>query len=91
MKKIVFYPIDITYKTENDKPVIYIFGRLVDGKQICVRDENFVPYFYVVSSKNIEDKLKKIKITKGKHVVDVLKTEKVKKRILGKEGSAMTV
>jgi len=40
-EKIQFFPLDITYKVVNEKAVIYLYGRTVDGKQICVTHDNF--------------------------------------------------
>jgi DNA polymerase elongation subunit (family B) len=41
MAKIRFYPVDITYKVKDGKPVIYIFGRTDKGEQVCVEDSSF--------------------------------------------------
>ena len=52
--KVIFFPLDITYWVEHDKPVVYLFGRTTDNKQICVIDPNFEPYFYVIPKKGKE-------------------------------------
>jgi len=52
--KIQFYPLDIAYKIEKEKPIIYLFGTTSDKKKICVVDENFNPYFFVIL-KNQDD------------------------------------
>ena len=92
-EKIIFFPIDITYKIENNKAVIYLFGRTLDNKQICVIDQNFEPYFYVIPKKGrqTEEKLSKIKIERENETAEVVKTEKVKKHFLGKEVEAIKV
>lgn len=54
MPKLQFYPLDTTYKVINEKPVIFIFGRLTTGKQILVLEEDFSPYFYVLLKKGME-------------------------------------
>lgn len=46
--KTSFYPTDITYTVKNGKAIIQLYGRTTEGKQICVLDEGFEPYFYVV-------------------------------------------
>ena len=91
--KVIFFPLDITYWVEHDKPVVYLFGRTTDNKQICVIDPNFEPYFYVIpkKGKEVEEKLKKIKVEKNKEVSEVTKTEKAKKYYLGKEVEAIKV
>ncbi len=92
-EKIVFFPLDVTYKIENNKAVIYLFGRTSDGKQICVVDENFEPYFYVIpkKGKNAEEKLGKIRVERNKETSEVVRTEKVKKHFLGKDVEAIKV
>ena len=62
MAKIMFYLLDITYKVKNGKPVIYMFGRTADGKQVCVIDDSFRPYFYIIpkKDKDIREKLGKV-------------------------------
>jgi DNA polymerase elongation subunit (family B) len=49
-----FYPTDIAYTVRNGKPIIQLYGRTVEGKQICVLDENFEPYFYVVGEVDVK-------------------------------------
>ncbi|MBU0628129.1 MAG: DNA-directed DNA polymerase [Nanoarchaeota archaeon] len=91
--KILFYPIDVTYKIENEKAVIYLFGRTAEHKQVCVIDEDFKPYFYVVPKKGneVEEKLLKIKVEKDNVISEVVKTEKVKRHFLGKDIEAIKV
>ncbi|MFA5142472.1 MAG: DNA-directed DNA polymerase [Candidatus Woesearchaeota archaeon] len=47
MKKIHFYPIDISYQLVNDISKFYIYGRTEEGEQICAIDQTFKPYFLV--------------------------------------------
>jgi len=91
--KIVFFPLDITYKIENNKAVIYLFGRTTDNKQVCVIDDSFGPYFYVIpkKGKSVEEKLKKIKVERNKEISEVIGSEKVKKHFLGKDVEAVKV
>ncbi len=91
--KVTFFPLDITYKVVNDKAVIYLFGRTADKKQICVIDENFEPYLYVIpkKGKELEEKLKKIKVERRGEKAEVTRTEKVKKHFLGKDVDAIKV
>ena len=51
MPKIQFYPLDVTYKVKDNKAVIFVFGRAADGKTICVIDDSFHPYFWVLLRK----------------------------------------
>ena len=87
-EKIQFFPLDVTYRIIGDKAVIHLFGRTVKGEQICVIDDNFQPYFYVLPKKNIEDlkkKIEAIKVEKKEGTSEVIKAEAVKKKILGEE------
>jgi len=34
--KIRFFPMDIMYKVIDGKPVIHLFGKTADNKQVCV-------------------------------------------------------
>ncbi len=82
--KTSFYPTDINYVVKDGRPVIQLFGRTVDGKQICVLDE-FEPYFYVVGKIDVKDieclkqddfkvvRVEKIKKNLNEHPVDALK------------------
>ena len=65
-EKLQFFPFDVTYKIVNNKAVIYLFGKTRDNKHICVIDEDFEPYFYVIpkKGKNIDEKLQKIRVEK---------------------------
>jgi DNA polymerase I len=76
---IQFYLIDITYKIINNKPVIHLFGRTIDGKQVCVIDESFEPYFYVET-----DDIKNKSIEKNNTIYKITNTEKVKKNLNGR-------
>ncbi|MEA2037174.1 MAG: DNA-directed DNA polymerase [Nanoarchaeota archaeon] len=91
--KVTFFPLDITYRIINNKAVIYLFGKTTDKKQICVIDENFEPYFYVIpkKGKEIEEKLRKIKVEVKNETAEVTRTEKVKRNFLGKEVEAIKV
>jgi DNA polymerase elongation subunit (family B) len=92
-EKIQFYPVDITYKIEDEKPVIYLFARSTDGRQIVILDDTFLPYFYVIPKKNkdLAKKIEKIEVEEDDKVSKVLKTEKVKKKIFGKDVDAVKV
>lgn len=88
--KIQFYPLDITYKVEEDIVRIYLFGKTIDNKQICIIDEDFKPYFYVIlkDEDDIESftkKVLKIEVEEKERISKVEKIEVVDKKHLGKE------
>jgi len=94
MVEIEFYPIDVSYTVEQDKAVINLFGKTIDGKQICVQDDSFEPYFWVVSKKAIDkirEKIKKIRINNNGTTSIVTKTELCNKKLLGKSVTALKV
>ncbi|MBI3026598.1 ribonuclease H-like domain-containing protein [Candidatus Woesearchaeota archaeon] len=86
-EKIQFFPLDAAYKVVDGKAVINLYGRTADGKQICVLDSSFEPYFYVIpkDSSNISEKLAKIRVQNEGEVSFVAKAETVSKRFLGKD------
>ncbi|MEK6984192.1 MAG: DNA-directed DNA polymerase [Nanoarchaeota archaeon] len=86
-EKIQFFPLDATYKVADGKAVINLYGKTLDGVQVCILDDNFSPYFYVIPKDgiNISEKLEKIRIENETGICYVSKTESVIKRLLGKE------
>jgi len=93
LEKIQFFPLDATYKIDDGKAIIYLYGRTADGRQICILDSSFEPYFYIIpkDSANISEKLEKIRIENVNDVSFVAKTETVIKKFLGKEVFAIKV
>jgi len=49
--KLQFYPLDVTYKIVENKALIYLYGRTKEGEQICLVDDQFEPYFYILLNK----------------------------------------
>jgi len=92
-EKIQFFPLDITYKVMDDKPVTHLFGRTVDGKQVLILDDTFEPYFYVIPKKDIDvkEKLEQIAVEREDKTARVTKTEIVNKKYLGNEVQAIKV
>jgi DNA polymerase elongation subunit (family B) len=94
--KVQFYPLDITYRIEDNKAKILLFGRTINKEQICVIDENFEPYFYVLlrDENKIDDfcdKVVKISVEEKDRESKVTKTEVVEKKFLGKKRKAVKV
>jgi len=90
MAKIKFYPIEVIYKVIEGKPVIHLFGKTIDGKQICVLYDGFEPYFYIIPVKDqdIFENLKNFKVKKDELEISLSKVEKVRKRYIGKDVDA---
>ena len=55
MPKLSFYPLDITYKVEEGKPIIYLFGKS-EERHICIIDNSFRPYFYIIAKEGVDPK-----------------------------------
>ncbi|MBW3003441.1 DNA-directed DNA polymerase [Candidatus Woesearchaeota archaeon] len=92
MTKIEFFPLDITYKIFNNKPVIYLFGRAVDGQQVCVIDESFEPYFWaVVDDETVVKVIEKFSAETKQGTAKVTRTEMNAKNYLGKDVKALKV
>lgn len=96
MTNLQFYPIDLTYKVVGDKPVIYIYGRTKENKQICVIDDDFMPYFYVIPKKtailaDLKDAIGNIKVEKDKDSFNVVKTGTTRRTLKGQELQAIKV
>lgn len=93
-EKIQFYPIDINYKVIEGKPVIFLFGKTIDKKQVCVVDESFRPYFIVIPKIDINElaeKIRKISLEEEKETISILDIEKVKMKKFGKEQEVLKV
>ena len=85
--KIRFFPLDVTYKVIDGKPIIHLFGKTIDNKQICVLCDNFQPYFYVIPKEGTDtiEQLKNFKIQRNNQTYSITKVEPIKKKLLGKE------
>lgn len=93
MAEITCYLLDITYKVLAGKPVIYLYGRTLDGQQVCLVDKLFQPYFYVVAQdlKEVSRNLKDFKVEKNNVTYQVVAVKEVQKNYLGKETRALQV
>ena len=92
-EKIRFFPLDAAYKIIDGKAVIHLFGRTEDGRQICILDENFQPYFYAIPKQNAnaKEKIEKLAVERDNETYSVTKAEIVEKTYLGKEIEAIKV
>jgi DNA polymerase elongation subunit (family B) len=84
-----FYLLEADYKVVGEKPVIQLYGRTTDGKQICVVDEGFEPYFWVINEKDALARLEKLSIEQKERKTAVIKTELHQKNFLGKSIEAI--
>ncbi len=74
--------IDLTYKVENGKAVIYLFCVTPDGQRVCVRDSTMAPFFWAEGVDS--EKLLRLKTAEG-WITDVRQEERklhgVKKKL----------
>lgn len=95
MTKIQFYPLDITYKIFSDRPVIYLFGKAVDGQQVCIVDEGFKPYFWLIvegqDAEAISKVVQKVSVDDKKGKAYVVNTDVHIKKFLGKDVTCLKV
>ncbi|MCX8147339.1 MAG: ribonuclease H-like domain-containing protein, partial [Candidatus Woesearchaeota archaeon] len=96
MAKIQFYPLDATYRVKDNKAYILLFGRAVDGKTICVVDDSFAPYFWVILKKEADiPKFRKsveglVKSEKDE-ILKITATEIARKNYLGDDVDAVKI
>ncbi len=93
MAKIPFYLLDVRRAEYNNKQAVLLFGRTTDNQRICVIDDSYIPYFYVIPKKgaNVKEKLGKIEVERDDIISKVIKAEDVKKKFYGKEVNAIRV
>jgi len=46
--EVIFQLLDVDYIMLNEKPVVRVFGKTIDGKPICVFYDKHQPYFYIL-------------------------------------------
>lgn len=95
-EKIQLFVLDITYKVIDNVSWIFLYGKTLDNKQICVVDKSFKPYFYVLLNNEndidiFQEKIKKIKIEQDDSVSEVLDSEVVEKSYLGSKIKAIKI
>ncbi len=95
--RIEFFPLDVDHIINPaGKAVIRLFGRTTDGKRICVLDEHYEPYFYVITDKDrgpeaVAADIKKIKVNDDGRVVGITRCDVVKKKYLGNDVDAVKI
>ncbi|MBI1969094.1 ribonuclease H-like domain-containing protein [Candidatus Woesearchaeota archaeon] len=87
--KLQFFPLDVTYKVENERTIVLLFGRTPEKKMLCMVDKQFLPYFYAIPKQGIDiGKWKKsvagLSVQEGNALYRVEKVESTEK-ILGTE------
>ncbi len=89
MTTLKFHMLDITYKIQGDSVAVLIFGKTEDGKRICVLDDSFEPYFYVLPKKRediekLRPEVEAIKLSRDDYSSFVKRTEVLKRKLNGK-------
>jgi DNA polymerase, archaea type len=92
-----FFLLDVDYVTgSTGRGIIRLFGRTVDEKRVCVYDDHFEPYFYVLPRQKQEiralmEKLKALKINEPSRIAHVTRVELEKKKLLGHDVDVVKV
>jgi DNA polymerase I len=84
MPKLQFFLTDITYRTVDSKAVVHLYGRTPDGKQVCVHDGHFEPYFYILPKDDVdalEKELLALKVTDKRDEYRVVRVDHVRKNV----------
>jgi len=72
--KLIFQLLSSDYVLLNNKSVIRLFGRTVDGKSVCVFYDKFMPYFYVLPKEGKDADFKKYIEKNFKNIVTKLES-----------------
>lgn len=88
-----FFPLDVSYKVEDNIPVVYLFGRTSDNQQICVLDDSFRPYFWVIPKKDadVKSKIRRLFVERDNEKYEVIGVDEVRKRFNEQEVMALKV
>lgn len=88
--QIRFFPLDVEYRMIGNDPVIYLYGRTPEGEVVCVMDNTFRPYLFVLPEGDAESLRQQI-LSLELDEIKILDAETVKKVCLGKEITAVKV
>lgn len=95
MVALQFYLTDATYRVLNKKAVIHLYGRTQDGKQVCVHDSQFEPYFYVWPKdddiQSLKNDLATVRASSKEGDFFVVRTEEKVKRVNEREQRLLKV
>jgi DNA polymerase, archaea type len=94
MVKIQFYPISVDYRLTDEKMYVQLYGRTDDGRQVCVQDGRFEPYFYVLPARGIEEAAERIhgiQLVRKDRPIRIIRTEIVERRHMGKKARLIKV
>lgn len=55
--ELAFQLLDCDYVLVNNKPIIRMFGKTKENKSVCAFYNGFLPYFYILPKKGLENKI----------------------------------
>lgn len=90
---VQFFLTDISYRMMNGKPAVHLYGRTKDGKVICIHDEHFEPYFYVLpkDADAARKELETLSVTEKGQEYKVVRVEAARKNIREHEQHVLKV
>ncbi len=78
MAELKFYPLEVSYKVVRDKPVLHLYGTTIEKERICVTDDSFEPYLFIILNGQLDlEKLSSLSVKPKK-------IERQRKVLLGK-------
>ncbi|GAB6943678.1 DNA-directed DNA polymerase [Vulcanisaeta sp. JCM 14467] len=86
--ELAFWLLDVTYGVVGSTPELRLFGITDDGRRVLVLDRSFRPYFYVLSSGDVNTVFNNVK---RKLEGRILNVEVVRRRLFGNEVDAIKV
>lgn len=86
METVHAFILDVMYKVEQGKAVIYLFCTDHDGKRFCMRDSSCEPYFYLLG--DIDEKTAAGLKTEEGYVIGI---ERAHKKLHGRELSLLKI
>ncbi len=96
MFAIEFFPLDITHQVEDGKARILLFGKTKDGKRVCIADDSFDYFFWVIVPEKetihaLAKKIEALKITEQNRLYYITKLEIQQRIYLGQTVDAIKV
>ncbi|MBD3318428.1 hypothetical protein GF342_00805 [Candidatus Woesearchaeota archaeon] len=86
-----FFPTDITYKVEDGRAVIYLFGRFSNGTQAIVTSNDLQPYFYVEPKEESMSAIAAMRVEEKGEDYFVTRTESVTRTLLGESKKLLKI
>ncbi len=95
MVVVQFYPLDVHVRLMNQHSAVLLYGRTLSGEPICVLDQSYQPYFYVVPKTHdtgpLEADLHRFTVKSKDEYYSIVRVEKKLMKLHEKETEVMKV